>query len=182
MKYVATIQRNAYFSKVKQTNGTSEDATIGILEIKSPEGVIIWRCFTLENGGDSTDKSGQDKRIIARDYNLRWTSSNTNKALAKKYPKWARKSVRGDELVKDGTTGEAIAIWLTTDEIQGFNQRRILIHSGNESSHTNGCILLGNKNNKNGTIGDSVDCVREFFAKIAEIGIKNVILRIKEMK
>lgn len=179
--YKILIQRIEYYKGVAQSNGTKEDTTIGTLSLTDDNGVILWRCFTLENGGESTDTPNQDKRIVARDYKLRWSSSNMNKSLSKKYPQWARKSQLGDNLVKDGTTGEAIVAWLTTNEVQGFNQRRILIHIGNTAKDTKGCILLGYKNNKNGSIGTSADCVKDFFTKLNEIGIENTILQIKEI-
>lgn len=179
--HTITLQRKEYYKGVRQKDGTIEDATIGNVTITDNNGVVIWRCFSLENGGDSTDESGKDKRIVARDYSLRWSSSNMNKSLARKYPQWARTSQLGKELVKDGTTSEAVVIWLNTNEVPHFNKRRILIHIGNTSKDTLGCILLGYSNPKNGTIGQSADCIKSFFEKIKEIGIENTILKIKEI-
>lgn len=149
-----------------------EPATIGKLEVidTQAKNKVLATFYTCENGGPSTDTPMQDKRIVSRDYSLEWTDSSKNGSLAKKYPKY-----------KIGSRNKAIL--LTCDEVlKSFRNRRILIHVGNTSADTLGCILLGKtKNEKMGWVSNSVEAVKEFFELIEKIGINNCYLRIKEI-
>lgn len=171
MKYTATLQRTQYFKDVKQPNGTVEDVTIGELVLADETGKVIFECATLENGAPSTDKSGQDKRIVARDYKLKWYNSTKNENLAKKYPQWRT------------ADGRAKAPLLWTPELPSFEARCILIHIGNYAKDTEGCILLGEKGIfKGGIIANSIMTCNAFQRNLDIIGIENVTLRILEIQ
>lgn len=172
-RYKIVLQRFKEVANVAKPNSTAkkENATLGklsVLDTKDKD-KVLFKCFTLENGGASTDISGQDKRIVSRDYALEWTDSARNGNLAKKYPKFKRGA-------------RNTAIWLNCDWIlPKFRARRILIHIGNYPQDTAGCILLGKScNEKQGWISNSVECVREFYELLEKIDIKNCYLRILE--
>ena len=167
MQYIATIQRNAYFKAVKQPQGKVEDVTIGHLSLKDSDNNVLFECATLENGAPSTDKSGLDKRIVARDYSLKWFDSTKNNNLANRYKEFVRPNNR------------SLAIQLHTDAVSGFDKRFILIHIGNYAQDTEGCILLG-EGGKGGIIGNSIMICASFMRKCQEIGIENITLRILE--
>lgn len=169
MQYIATLQRNAYFKGVKQPKGAVENVTIGHLCLKDSDNNVLFECATLENGGASTDKSGTDRRIVARDYTLKWFDSTKNNNLAKRYKEFQRPNNR------------SLAIQLHTDAVQGFDKRYILIHIGNYAQDTEGCILLGEKGSgKGGVIGNSIMICSAFMRECQKIGIENIILRILE--
>lgn len=149
------------------------NTTIGRVEVIDLQGKgspTIYTCYSLENGGPSTDLSGKDKRIVARDYTLEWVESSRNGNLAKNYPEFKR----GDK---------NLAILLACDGVMlKFRDRKILIHIGNSEKDTLGCILLGKgKNVSGGTITNSIVCVKEFYNLLEKIGIENCFLRILEI-
>lgn len=146
----AILQRRWVYRNVEQPDGTREDATIGELFVEDDNGEVIFKSYTLENGGKSTDESGRDKRIVARKYRLKWHSSSKNKALGKKYSEFK---------LYDGRNQ---SIQLYTPELPSFEKRYILIHAGNYSMDTLGCILLGDTE-RNGFVFNSVDCVARFY-------------------
>lgn len=173
-RYKIKITRQVEIASVKKPNSTAaaEPSTLGLLEIIDTEnkGAVIFKCYTCENGGPSTDDSGKDKRITSRDYLLEWTDSARNGSVARKYPKFKR--------------GERnLAVWVTCDEVlPRFRNRRILIHAGNYPQDTLGCILLGkSKNIQAGWVSNSVEAVREFFEILQKIGIENCYLRVMEI-
>lgn len=168
-KYIATLQRNAYFKQVKQPKGRVEDVTIGALTMTDESGRVIFECATLENGAPSTDKSGLDKRIVARDYKLKWYNSTKNENVAKQYPQWRT------------ADGRAKAPLLYTPELPSFESRCILIHLGNYARDTEGCILLGEKGSgKGGVIANSAMTCHAFMRNLDIVGIENVTLRVLE--
>lgn len=145
----------------KPRHNKVEGATIGILKMVDDKGKVVYKCFTLENEGSSTDTPKMDKRIIAREYNLEWT--NTGVTVPPAY------NGRG--------------LLLTCDYIlPKFRHRRILIHIGNYPQDTEGCLLLGEKDNLNGTIGFSTVAVKKFYDKVKEVGVENCKLIINELK
>lgn len=168
MKYTATLQRSAYFSKVKQPKrGGYEDVTLGDLTLADEDGKVLFTCKTLENGGPSTDTPNQDKRIVARDYYLTWFNSTKNKSVAKRYPEF---------ITNDG---RSLAIQLHCAELPAFSKRYILIHSGCYAEDTEGCVLLGEFGDK-GVIANSVMTCAGFMRALQKIGIENVMLRVLE--
>ncbi len=171
MKYQILLQRREYFRNVKQPKGKKEyeDATIGDLILTDENGKILFECVTLENGGESTDTPNQDKRIIARDYALTWFNSTKNKSVAKRYPEF----ITAD--------GRSLALQLHTDELPSFSNRFILIHCGNYSCDTEGCILLGERDDGKGNISNSVITCAQFMRILKQIGVENVRLTIKEI-
>lgn len=168
MTYTATLQRTAYFSAVKQPKGKNEDVTIGHLILtKDDDNEVLFECSTLENGAPSTDKSGLDKRIVARDYSLKWFDSTKNNNLAKRYKEFQRPNNR------------SLAIQLHTNEVQGFDKRYILIHIGNYAQDTEGCILLG-EGGKGGIVSNSIMICSQFMRICQDIGLENITLKILE--
>lgn len=154
------------------SNTPPENSTLGMLEVIDLEKkTIIFKCYTCENGGESTDIANKDKRIVARDYNIEWTDSSKNSTLAKKYPKFKC------------ANGRNKAILITCDSVMlSFRDRRILIHIGNYPQDTLGCILLGKtKSLQNGWVSNSIECVKEFYELIEKIGVENCFLRILEI-
>lgn len=175
------IQRKEEYENVKKNENdkNAETSTVGNLSVYDEKGENIFSCFTLENKGDSTSESGQDKRILAGEYYLRWTSSNTNSGLAIKYDYWKKENHL--EKIKDGTQGKNIAVWVMSDTIENHNKRRILIHIGNYPQDTLGCILCGYTNENNGKIGNSTKAINDLFLLFEKYGIENFKLTIKEI-
>ncbi len=114
---------------------TDEDSMIGLLRVLDDKNKVIFQCFTLENAGQPTDKSGQDKPIVEREYKLEWTNTSVTVPLDYKPTR--------------------IIINFVDSILPKFRDRRILIHIGNTARHTLGCILLGNKLHSNGSIEES---------------------------
>lgn len=141
----------------------------------------VFECYCLENAGPSTDESGKDRRVIAREYQLRWTRTKTNRSLQKFDSEWAVDKKK--HLVKDGTTGPYIALHLVSEAHKFFEYRRILIHIGNYPQDTEGCLLFGyGKNVQRGTINDSARCIRDFFNLVEKHGVEGSKLIISEME
>lgn len=137
-----------------------ETSTTGELTVTDESGAEIFKCVTLENGGPSTDTPNQDKRIVARTYQLYWTESGV--ALPKE---WKPRTLS-----------------TYTDERKEHKGRRIHIHIGNYPQDTEGCILLGYKDNNNGTIGLSTQAVQDFYKLIDTRGIEFFRLVVKEIE
>lgn len=177
------IQRKEEYENVKKNenddNKKAEGSTIGELRVYDEKGENIFSCFTLENKGDSTSESGTDRRILAGEYYLRWTSSNTNSGLAIKYDYWKKENHL--EKIKDGTQGKNIAVWVMSNTIENHNKRRILIHIGNSPQDTLGCILCGYINGNNGKIGNSTKAINDLFLLFEKYGIENFKLTIEEI-
>lgn len=164
------LQRDSEFQQVRKSNSlkNAESSTLGKARLYNAFGEVLFECDTLENGGESTDKSGQDKRIIAREYHLAWFSSSKNGNLAKQYPKF---KLAG---------GRSQAIQLLNASVANFDKRYILIHIGNYPQDTEGCILFG-YGRGHGTIHNSVKAIKDFYEKCEKIGIENITLEIKEI-
>lgn len=139
---------------------TDEDSMIGLLRVLDDKNKVIFQCFTLENAGEPTDKSGQDKPIVEREYKLEWTDTSVTVPLDYK-PQ---------------------GLLLTCDSIlPKFRDRRILIHIGNTPRHTLGCVLLGNKLHSNGSIEESSIACKKFYDIVKKYGAENFIVRIESM-
>lgn len=154
------IERLKEFDKVTDLKGRSEPSTTGKATLMD-DGKVIWQGASCENGGPDTDTPKQDKRIVAREYDLEWTKSskNANKALGK----WQNK-----------------CLWVTCDkELESFRGRRILLHTGNFPADTEGCILIGKNENGKGAVNSSVVAITELFNHIDKIGVENVKLIVK---
>lgn len=156
---------------LQRTNEPNADTTLGKVEvIDMNSGETIYNCYSLERGSPSTDKSGMAKRIVARDYDLEWTDTARNASLAKKYPKYKC------------SNGRNKALWLSCDSVlPTFRNRRILIHVGNYAKDSLGCILLGKwQSVEHASVSNSIECIREFFEVIENIGVENCVLTIKD--
>lgn len=161
MKYLLELQRLKEFSAVK-AKGTVEGSTIGEMTLTSEIGEELFKGYTCENIGPSTDTPKQDKRIVAREYDLEFsqTSKNSNSLLGK----WKNK-----------------ALWLKCKELPQFANRRILIHVGNYPQDTEGCILVGKREGNNGTVSNSTESIIKLFDIIDKVGVDNVKLVVKEI-
>lgn len=162
-----TLTRKQEYDVVKWKDKPDEPAMIGELVATDESGAVLFKCATCENGGNETDEPNQDKRIVAREYQLEWSDSTTNGATAKAYPKWKH------------ANGRNIVLWLKCRELPRFASRRILIHSGNCPQHTEGCILLGYQDNGNGTISQSTACINDFFNLVEKHGAEHTKLIIQ---
>lgn len=161
--YKLVLQRLKEYKNVKDLKGKVEDSTIGSIKLFDDD-KVLFEGYTCENIGPSTDKPRQDKRIIARTYDLEWTTTtkNDNKTLGK----WQNN-----------------AILLTCDkELPNFRNRRILVHVGNGPGDTEGCILVGESETNSGLISKSIVAIIRLFNLIEKIGIDNVKLEVNEIK
>lgn len=161
MRYQLELQRLKEFKAVT-AKGTTEPSTIGELTLTSEIGEELFKGYTCENGGPSTDTPNKDKRIVAREYDLEFTDTNRNNT--DKLGKWKKK-----------------ALWLKTKELPSFANRRILVHIGNFPQDTLGCILVGKREGNNGTVSNSIETIIKLFNTIEKIGVNNVTLIIKEI-
>lgn len=157
------IKRKKEYKDVKWTRKgvelKKENATIGNVEVYK-DGKVIYKCYSCENGGKSTDERGWDRRIVARQYGLYETTSNVS--LPKEY--------------------KPRCISLYTDNLPNFKSRRIHLHIGNAPQDTEGCILFGEVDNKNGTIGTSTVAVKKIYDLCFNEGLENCKLNIVEIK
>ena len=159
-KFNIILQRIKAFSNIKKPKcGTIEGSTLGEFIVFNDKNERVLSCYSIENAGPSTDKSGLDRRIVARDYKLYWTDSSV--ALPKKY---GRKCVS-----------------LYTDALPSFIKRRIHIHIGNYPQDSLGCILLNYRSLGNGVGSESNKAVEDFYDLIQKEGIANFSLTIKEI-
>lgn len=141
-----------------------ENATIGNVEIYK-DNKVIYKCYSCENGGKSTDERGWDRRIIARQYGLYETESTVS--LPTEYVK---------------ANGKKRCISLYTDNLPSFKSRRIHLHIGNCPQDTEGCILFGETDNKNGTIGQSTIAVKKIYDLCFKEGLDNCKLNMVELE
>lgn len=164
MKYLLEVQRLKEYPKGSTQFTQQEGSTIGKITLTSEIGQELFTGYTCENLGPSTDTPNQDKRIVARTYELEWTK--TSKNGNKKLGKWVNK-----------------ALLLTCDkELSSFRNRRILVHIGNYSTNTEGCILVGTSQSNNGAINSSVDAINKLFNVLEGIELDNVELVVKEIQ
>lgn len=136
----------------------SNQATISSFYI---EGTSI-KGYFLEPIGESTNKSGLDKRIPIGKYNLKWHIS----------PKY-NKSKYKDRFLENGFPklfNESVS------EVRG-----ILIHRGNIGEHSLGCLLPGiGKADDNSKVTGSTDAFNSIIDFIEKVGIDNVKVLISE--
>lgn len=108
--------------------------------------------FFLEEKGPSTIKSGQDRRIPAGVYSMKWHNS----------PRFGRKLPL-----------------LYNDQVP--ESRYILIHSGNHAGHTEGCLLTGSTRSDNqvGNSREKLNSLLEFLS-FYDLDSEKYFLEIKE--
>lgn len=162
MLYCLKVKRESEHKGILYKN-KREDSTLGSVVLEDVNGKELWKGYSLENIGPSTDTPNQDRRIVAREYQLEWTSTtkNSNSKLGKFKNK---------------------ALLVTCKELPSFRHRRILIHTGNYPQDTEGCILLGKGvDKKQGIILKSVDAINELFAILDKLSIKEVSLKVEEI-
>lgn len=161
--YRCVLQREKEYDDVAHPTDKSkanEGSTIGTFTVYDDDNNVLFKCHTVENIGPSTDTPKQDKRIVAREYDLYWTTSTV--PLPKSH--------------------KPNCISLKTDELPSFKSRRIHIHAGNFPQDTLGCILLNAKDNCNGTCSTSTVTVEKFYNLVKEKGIENFKLIVKEIE
>lgn len=162
MLYCLKVKRESEHKGILYKN-KKEDSTLGSVVLEDVNGKELWKGYSLENIGPSTDTPNQDRRIVAREYQLEWTATtkNSNSKLGKFRNK---------------------ALLVTCKELPSFRHRRILIHTGNYPQDTEGCILLGKGiDKKQGIIIKSVDAINELFAILEKLSIKEVSLKVEEI-
>jgi hypothetical protein len=163
-KYVLQLMRN----KIKDTE-CGNKATLGNLYLDEIGKIDpIFRCHTLEPGDNPTNTPNLRQPILEGEYRLEWTLSNRNKTLSIKYPEFKR-------------ANKNLALWVVNDD-EDFNNRRILIHVGNYYKDTLGCILLGKSYNKKAhyaAVGNSIECIKEFYRAIQEIDLKDLVFKVQ---
>ncbi len=162
MLYCLKVKRESEHKGILYKN-KKEDSTLGSVILEDVNGKELWKGYSLENIGPSTDTPNQDRRIVAREYQLEWTATtkNSNSKLGKFRNK---------------------ALLVTCKELPSFRHRRILIHTGNYPQDTEGCILLGKGvDKKQGIILKSVDAINELFAILEKLSIKEVSLKVEEI-
>lgn len=172
MKFNCVLQRIAEFEDVRKVPFYDlEPSTIGEFKVFDESGREIFTSFCVENGGESTDTPQRDKRIVAREYFLKW--SKTTISIPKKY----RDSKR---VPKEELLGCGLLLW--TPKMPSFEKRRVLIHIGNYPQDTEGCLLLCKYwNGKSGYANNSRLAVEEFYDLVAKEGVENFSLVIKEI-
>lgn len=155
------LQRIAEFDDVYKDGKNPQSATIGEFKIYNTDGECVFKCYSVENGGESTDTPNLDKRIIARDYKLYWTESYSVTLPSEYKPQ---------------------CISLYTDELPNFKKRRIHIHIGNYPQDTAGCLLLCDSwDGRNGYALQSRKATKRFYDFVKEYDISDFTLTIKEI-
>ena len=160
------IKRKKEYKNVKWTRKgvelKRENSTISDVNVFK-DGKNIFKCVCCENGGESTDKSGTDRRIIAREYKLK--AKKTTVSL----PKRVKEKYKG------------LGIYLDCDNIIGFLNRGIAIHLGNSPQDTLGCLLFAMIDNKNGTVSNSTEAITKIYDICFNEGLENCKLNIVEI-
>ena len=169
MRYKVILQRLAEHNNIKEPPHIKlEDSTIGSFIVYDEVNNEIFKCFSLENIGPSTDTPNKDKRIMPRVYSIEW--SETSIAVPKKYKN------------KIGNKNLGRGLLLTCKELPRFRDRRILIHIGNYPQDTEGCILLGMyKSSKDGVINNSTLAIQTLYDLVSKYGAENFQLEIREI-
>ena len=142
---------------LKRTRENAE-CTFGKLSVLNSEGKEILNCVSLEPKGASSDEANLNLRIMPRSYKLKY--SPTSVCL----PEVCEKK----------------GILLFSDEVAGFEDRRIFFHIGNFAKDTQGCILLGEQEQDN-SILNSQSAIKRFYKLIESLGIDTCELEIKEI-
>lgn len=188
MSYTLHIIRKKEYQNVAWKGKKPENSTISEVNlIDNTTKKSMFSCFACENGGESTDASGTDRRIIAREYQAQWNFTSKSIGLPNgKYRGDTILSKYGD-LVSEANRArfswgkKNLALHLYTSDNKNFINRMILIHNGNAPQDSEACILLGYADNKNGTIGQSGQCLEDFTTLVLGIGVENLTIKIKEL-
>lgn len=189
MKYNGVLQR-LYVTKTKDSAG--EKTQIGEFKLYDENKKVVFQCYTAENEPESTDRSGKDKPIVARNYQLFWNF--TTVGVAKK----TFTNVKFDDykdLVpevyhqrhsKYGFKNLGLQLW--TPELTSFESRWIFIHRGNTGKDTAGCLLFGYGKNDD-QITDSTTAIQDFydfvyanFENDSNRKISNINIEVKEIQ
>lgn len=203
-RYIATLQRIKEYDKVTHYDAglkkvTTEGSTIGKFSVfDTQENKELFKCYSLENAGPSTDESRVDKRIAPREYRVKWAFTGTSQGLAKGGNFRADKGTSAEEAqwffekYKDivdeklfvrfnewGMRSLGLLLWL--EKMPSFEQRCIFIHNGNYPQDTKGCLLLGYGADDTGIINQSSRCIEDFNNLVLELGAENLSLIIKEI-
>lgn len=203
-RYIATLQRIKEYSNIRHYDAalakvTTEGSTLGKFSvIDTQENKELFKCYSLENAGPSTDKNSTDKRIMPRDYRVKWAFTGTSQGLAKGGNFRAGKGTSIEEArwffekYKDiideklhfrffewNMRSLGLLLWL--ESMPSFELRCIFIHNGNYPQDTKGCILLGYNADNKGIITNSSRCIEDFNNLVLKIGAENLTLRIKEI-
>lgn len=152
------LQRDHEVESVRKPQHKNESATIGLIGI-SYENKLLFSCYTIENGGASSELRNKDRRIMPGVYEL--TYAYTSVPLP-------------SQLNKKG-------LLLTKEDDPTFKDRRIFIHQGNYPQDTLGCILLVKNYNMEKKMGwgtNSVNAVGQFYKTIADLNPKKILLKI----
>lgn len=127
------------------------ESTLGLL-FNTTCGVVTWLCFTIEDEYRTKKVYGQT-RIPSGTYNIVFkTTGKHHKKYKQKYP----------------TLHEGM---LLLEDVPNFTD--ILIHTGNTSQDTAGCLLIANTAYENitekGKIGSSVVAYKRVYSEIADL-------------
>lgn len=194
-----TFKHNDLITKPKST-AKAEPSTLGEVKlIDTQENATIFKCFSLENGGEPTDESNKDKPIVAREYRLIWCFTSTSQGLhkggefrgvglsqqeaeAKIFQKY--KNLVDSKLhprFNWGFWNLGLTLW--TPELKSFVDRSVFIHNGNYPQDTQACLLFGYSQDKTkGIIGNSSQCIEDFNKLVLKIGAENIKLTIKDIQ
>lgn len=199
--YTATLQRIKEYSNITHTDNalrkvTTEGSTIGRFILKDENGAELFKCYSLENAGESTDKERLDKRIMPREYRVKWSFTGTSQGLRVKgnfrADALGLSSAAFFEKYKDivdskhhrclewGFKNLGLLLWV--ESRPAFENRSIFIHNGNYPQDTKGCILLGYGADDRGIINDSSRCIEDFNNLILKLGAENIRLIVKEIE
>lgn len=184
--YHVTLQRLKEYKNIKKPNVEKiEDSTIGEFVVRDDNGKEIWRCFTVENIGESTDTPNLDKRIMPRTYRIKWCFTKVSLPQAYKnvdFNAWSDKveSKYHERYTKYGFKN--IGLLLYTPDLPSFENRTIYIHIGNYPQDTAACLLLNKVDNKNGTGAQSTLACQEFYDFVLKEGVENFKIKVKEIE